>query len=51
MLLPNIYMLLPDTCLYFITTDVLSLDMLLLDTCPYYDMTYHLLSIMLTLNL
>jgi len=53
MLLPDIYMLLPDTCLYHLTTDVLPLipGMLLFETCPCYDMTYHLPSIMLTLDL
>jgi len=42
MLTPDIYMLLPNTCLYQLTTDMLSFEMLLLDTCSCYVITYHL---------
>jgi len=51
MLLPDIYMLLPDTSLYHLTSYVLPPDMLLLETCPCYDITYHLPLVMLTLDL
>jgi len=49
MLLPDIYMLLPDTNLYHLTSDVLPPDML--DTYHCYDITYHLLPVILTFGL